>query len=49
MKHIFTNFIAQLAQVLKHLMLLRDLTMPLEMVTHLREVVVTESIIVDLL
>ena len=48
-KHIFTNFIAQLAQVLKHLVLLRDLTMSLEMVTHLREVVVTESIIVDLL
>ena len=49
MKHIFTNFIAQLAQVLKHLVFLRDLTMPLEMVANLCEVVVAESIIVNLL
>jgi hypothetical protein len=48
-KHIFTNFIAQLAQVLKHLVLLRNLAMPLEVVAHLCEVVVAESIIVDLL
>ena len=48
-KDIFTNFIAELAQVLKHLVLLRDLSMPLEMVAHLCEVVVAESIIVDLL
>ena len=48
-KHIFTNFIAQLAKVLKHLVLLRDLTMPLEVVTQLSEVVVAESIIVNLL
>jgi hypothetical protein len=49
MKHVFTNFITQLAKVLKHLVLLRDLTMPLEVVTQLSEVVIAESIIVDLL
>lgn len=49
MKHVFTNFITQLAKVLKHLVLLRDLTMTLEVVTQLSEVVVAESIIVDLL
>ena len=49
MKHIFTNFIAELAKVLKHLVLLRDLTMTLEMVANLCEVVVAESIIVNLL
>jgi hypothetical protein len=48
-KHIFTNFIAELAKVLKHLVLLRDLTMTLEMVTQLSKVVVAKSIIIDLL